>query len=311
MNKFLSFFLAALFLTGTGFVFSREQNGDIDSSEIVTILEEINEKLEKMQPRKELRDDWKAPDKGFGGTMYFPVRINFDIQKMNDYVAGLGSYDPFPIVFIPLVDSGGGTWRISFSKYFQIGINYWGGGFSHLGQQNHQTDTNLANITIDENGDGLDDYYTYASYGYFYWSFLGMGKLPVAKILNLVLGGQIGLGSESFGIDRNERTAFPLAGLGISSGSSDWERRFMVAGGWLGVQLNLDKRNIVKLGLDVGFDYFVPFYNWKPSPGIHVQESSPPNDFNAMNLWISVGPQFHFYYLMRFSREACQPPHFL
>lgn len=149
---------------------------------------------------------------------------------------------------------------------------------------------------MDENGDSLDDYYTYASYNYFYWSFLFQGKVPLHERFNLLAGAQVGFGSEFFAVSRNDRTTGPLAGaLGIMNGDSNWERGFLVTGGWLGAQLNVDDKNVFKLGLDVGFDYNIPYdKNWKPTAGTHVAEAAPPADFNAMNLWITFGPQFHF-----------------
>ncbi len=152
-----------------------------------------------------------------------PVRIYFGMDTMNSYVQSLGTYHPFSMVSIPFADGGGGARRISFNKYFQIGANFWGGGFSSLGQQYHQdpvTSSTLANITVDEDGDGLDDYYSC-----FYWPFLAKGKIPLHKRTNLVFGGQFGIGEESFGISRNQRKSFFLGGaLGVLHGDSDWSR---------------------------------------------------------------------------------------
>lgn len=275
-----------------------ENAEEVSFAELATILEEINHKMGVLTGERRRKDDGPAPDEGFGGGSYWPVRIYFGMDTMNSYVQSLGTYEPFPMISVPFADGGGGTWRISFNKYFQIGANFWGGGFSSLGQQYHQdpvTSPTLANITVDEDGDGLDDYYSYASYSYFYWSFLAMGKLPLHRRINLVFGGQIGIGEELFGISRNQRKSSLLGGaLGVMHGDSDWSRMLFIPGAWTGIQLNVDKKNIFKLGLDVGFDYPVPMQSWMPESGVHTEESAPPESFNSMNLNIGLNMQFHF-----------------
>jgi hypothetical protein len=268
-----------------------EENGEVSSAEIATILEEINQKMDKIT-REPKMDKEPAPDEGFGGGSYWPVRIFFGMDKMNSYLVSLGTYPKFPMVSIPMMDGGGGTWRISFNKNFQIGVNYWAGGFSSLGQQNHTTTAGYTPVTEDEDSDGYDDYYTYANYSLFYWSFLGMGKLPVTERINWVFGAQTGLGRESFGISRNERTITDT--LGVTNDDVDWSRMLFIPGAWTGVQFEVGNMNIFKLGLDVGFDYPIPMGVWEPGAGTHVQESSPPADFNGMNLWTGINMQFHF-----------------
>ena len=291
--------LIAVFImcTGAAFVFAQDESGDseeeMSAAEIVTILEEINQKLERFDGKKWQDEDKRAPDEGFGGGSYWPVRIFFGMDTMNTYVQGLGSYTAFPKVSIPFRDGGGGTWRISFNKNFQIGINYWGGGYSSLGQQSHQTAADLANVTIDEDGDGLDDYYSYASYNYFFWSFLFMGKIHVHEMVSIVAGAHAGLGQEFFDIARNERN-FLQTTLSILNGDPNWSRMLFVPGGWVGVQLNPDKKNFFKIGLDVGFDYQVPLEKWQPGAGTHTLESAPPEDFSAFNLNVGLNMQFHF-----------------
>ena len=300
MKRIIGLLTGFIMLTGAAFIFAQEDGGEdeeqVSAAEIVTILEEINQKLERFDGKKWDGEDKRAPDEGFGGGSYWPVRIFFGMDTMNTYVQGLGSYAPFPKVSIPFRDGGGGTWRISFNKYFQIGWNYWGGGYSSLGQQNHQdpaTSPNAANITVDEDGDGLDDYYSYASYDYFYWSFLAMGKIPVHKLINIVAGAQAGIGGEAFDIYRNERSVVESA-LTILNGDSNWSRMLFVPGGWVGVQFNMDKKNIFKLGLDVGFEYPIPLETWQPGPGTHTEEPVPPEDFSAFNLNVGLNMQFHF-----------------
>lgn len=268
-----------------------DDNGAVSSAEIATILEEINQKMEKIT-RGPKMDKSPAPDEGFGGGSFWPVRIFFGMDKMNAYVTGLGTYPQFPMVSIPMMDGGGGTWRVSFNKSFQVGVNYWAGGFSSLGQQTHTTGGSYSPVTADEDGDGFDDYYTYAHYSLYYWSFLGMGKLSVSKRINWVFGAQTGLGRESFGISRNERTLGTT--LGISNDDVDWSRMLFIPGAWTGVQFEVGDMNIFKLGLDVGFDYPIPVSSWEPGAGTHVQEAAPPADFNGMNLWSGINMQFHF-----------------
>jgi len=57
----------------------------------------------------------------------------------------------------------------------------------------------------------------------------------------------------------------------------------------------LDKeKHVFRMGLDIGVNYHIPLNTWTPGAGVRKDEASPPKNFNAMNLWISFGPQFNF-----------------
>lgn len=237
----------------------------------------------------------RAPDTGFGGAPYYTVRYFPGMEEMSDYITSLGNFEGLSPVMYPFVNGGGGTWRLAFSRGFQIGFDYFGMGQTRLGFLNHRTGAEAANDTVDENGDGLDDYYSYASYGYNMFAILAQGKLPLAGDRFFAVGGaRVGLGSEAANVSRTRRTVVSST-LDIIAGSSDWTRGLFLLGGFAGVQLNLDpERNVFKLGLDVGFDYHVPMGEWMPATGVHRTASAPPQGFSGMNVWAFLGPQFHF-----------------
>ena len=287
------------FVLGGGLLFAQENEGDDGSGlgDVVVQLEEINKKLDDIFGDK--KDKWEgAPDEGFGGGPFFAVRYFPLMGMMNDYIESLGSYvsaEPLRNWMFPFVDGGGGTWRGVINKNLQFGMNYYGYGQSRLGHMIHQTNPEAANSTIDENGDGYDDYYTYASYGYSMWTFLGQGKVELApELLYMVFGGQFGFGGEDVYIASNSRNVLQTA-LGIYPEASSWSRSLFMVGGYAGIQLRVDgKQNVVKLGLNTGFDYHIPMGDWMPEAGVHRLDPAPPAGFNSMNWWISFGPDFHF-----------------
>ncbi len=295
MKKALACVVVLLFAAAlTGFA----QESTDKSSDILSVLEDINQKLEKMAP-KERAEHAGAPDAGFGGGPFMAFRILPDMPKMNAYIGSLGNYGAFNMVLFPFVDGGGGTWRWVVNKNFQLGMDFYGYGQSTLGYLNYPSPSGT---TVDNTGpsgtpDGYDDYYSYASYGFNVWSFVAQGKIELAENLLYAVGGvKAGFGGEDVSISRNRRTVWENAlNLNIDTGSTSWSRNLFVTGGYLGLQLRLDgKLNVFKLGLDAGFDYHVPLSAWAPSTGVHVREAAPPADFNSMNFWVSFGPQFHY-----------------
>lgn len=265
-----------------------------EDPEVLSQLEEINEKLDMLTDRDDEETE-RAPDTGFGGAPYYTVRYFLDVDTLNDYVTDLGSYSAFSPVMYPFVNGGGGTWRVAFSRTLQVGFDFFGMGQQRLGFLDHRTDALSANDTEDENGDGLDDYYSYASYGYSMFAFLVQGKQSLAgDRLYAVFGARTGFGGETMNVSRNRRTVV-TGTLDIISGSSDWTRALFLLGAYGGMQLNVDPdSNVLKIGLDVGFDYHMPMDDWMPATGVHRTVDAPPAAFNGMNVWLFLGPQFHF-----------------
>lgn len=230
----------------------------------------------------------------FGGSPYFTVRFLPGVDALDDYLASVGDYEALGSLLYPFVDGGGGTWRLRLSRTLQMGIDYYGAGYTSLGFLTHETDPEAANDTVDEDGDGLDDYYSYASYGFSFVAGLLATEVPLgSRSLAATFTGRAGLGSEGFSIERNPRTVLET-GLEIVAGSSDWTRRLALFGGSVGIAWRPNPRGPFSLGLDVGFDYYLPMGDWRPAPGVHRATVAPPADFNAMNAWLFVGPRFNY-----------------
>lgn len=283
----------------------RDEQDEAVLADVIAELEEMNDRLWRMLGEDEDYEGFegRAPDVGGGGGQFFPVRFFIDMPRLNTYVDSLGSFpgdpavagsDTYPLAMFPFVNSGGGTWRWSASRNFQIGMDFWNGGFSTLGFVDHNTDPLGPNDTADENGDGLDDYYSYANYGMGYWSVLASGKVePVEEVLFLTGTARVGLGGETFSVERNRRDVVTST-LSIVTGSAAWNRALLQLGAAVGVQVALDDANVVRLGLEGGFDYYVPISPWMPGTGIHRTTAAPPADWNPMNAWVRIGPQFRY-----------------
>jgi hypothetical protein len=254
---------------------------------------------------KEDQDDYEkeyTPGFGPGGGPFLAVRFFLEIDELNGYLDDIGSFSgerQFGSFLFPFVNGGGGTWRFSISEKFQVGFVGYGYGLSTYGYLHHTEDTEGADNTIDENDDDLDDYISYVDYGFGAWNFLMQYKIElIPTSLYLEIGGVAGLGIEGITVSRNQRTVLDALPVQILTGNSDWERTFLNVGGFLGVQIPFKgTAGIVSLGIESGFNYHINFIEdgkWTPGVGIHRTEKSPPKDFNSMNIWFNVGPQFNY-----------------
>ena len=234
---------------------------------------------------------------GFGGGPLLAFRYLTSMQQLNDYLAVLGSYEAMNPLFYPLKDGGGGTWRVTINDRLQVGFEYVGFGQSVLGFAVHQdpvTEPNLPNETVDEDGDGFDDYYSYAGYGQWTGAALAQVMLPVSELITLKAGVKAGLGHEGIGVSMSERTVLSTT-LGVVAGNYSWDRFMLVGGGYAGLQVNLPgKHGSFRLGLEAGFDGHWGITEWMPATGVHHLTTAPPADFQSHNAWIWVGPQFSY-----------------
>ena len=223
-----------------------------------------------------------------GGGPRFDFRYFLDMGTMNDYLASRGTYTPFAAYFLPMVNSGGGTWRLNITRELQIGWNAWGGGLSSLGFRTGGVDI------VDADIDGQDDYYSYASYGISVNDLVAQYKFTLAENrFYLGVGGLVGLASESFSISQNQRTV--ISGVvDALPGSNDWTRLLLDTGAYLTLQFQPDPDNrFFRLSLNGGFDYPIAIGEWMPSAGVHHDDLVPPVAFNAMNCWVGIGLDFN------------------
>lgn len=277
----------------------RMEDEDVILADVVEQLENINDRLSRITGEDDEEYEMRAPDVGGGGSQFYPFRYFLEMGTLNSYLAGVGAFTRddgtagYSEFMFPMLDSGGGTWRWSFSRNFQVGFDFWSGGYTNLGQLTHQTAANAANDTVDEDGDGLDDYYSYANWGLGMGSLVVAGKLePVEDVLFLTGAARVGMAGESFTVERSRRDVLETT-VAIVTGDVEWSRSLLQLGGALGVQIALDDANVVRLGIEGGFDYFVPIGDWKPSAGVHTATTTPP-DWNPMNAWVRIGPHFRY-----------------
>jgi len=254
-------------------------------ADVVLVLERISSQLEEQE---EPDTESTGITINMGGGPRFDVRQFLDIGTMNSYLATRGKYEDFGGWLYPFVNSGGGTSRFNIGENLQLGWNAWGGGFSSLGHR-------VANTvdTIDQDSDGYDDYYSYASYGIQVNDFLLQYKIKLARQLYVGLGGLVGLASESFSIQQNQRS-FVESAVSSITGSSDWSRSLLDTGAYLTLQFQPDPyRDFFKISLNGGFDYPIALGDWMPSAGVHKDIAAPPAAFRAMSWHVGLGLDFN------------------
>ena len=276
---------------GTTLVMAAVADDDgVSTVDILAVLEEINEKLDREAPVSSRR----APDSGFGGGPFWPLRYLPGVADLNAYFEQLGSYEAMSEFFIPLKDGGGGTWRWSVDGSLQFGMEYAGFGQDVLGFARHAVDPLGPRDTVDEDGDGYDDYHSYAGYGQRYFAGIAQYKWALAPSLYLQTGIRAGLGFESLRYGMNRRQVLTDR-LGITAGANSWTRTSLLGGAYAGLQIGLDgDRNVLKLGIEAGVNGHYALEEWRPETGVHKRIPVPPADVQAHNFWVWIGPQFHY-----------------
>ena len=217
------------------------------------------------------------------------------IADLNGYFQTLGSYGAMSEFFFPFKDGGAGTWRWSVDGSLQIGAEYGGFGQDVPGFAKHTKDPLGPRDTVDEDGDGYDDYYSYAGYGQGYFVGIVQYKWPIAsELVYLQAGVKTGLAFESvrYGMDRRQVLTETL---GITSGSNAWHRTSLIGGAYAGLQIRLDgDLNVFKLGIEAGVNGHYAIGEWAPATGVHKRTPAPPDTMQAHNFWFAIGPQFHY-----------------
>ena len=269
-------------------VTAQETSKDTTLADVVKALERIEAQLDK-EGRVRWRGDMS--DVAFGGGPLYPVRYFLNKEELQKYFDLGGNYESVPQVLFPFVNGGGGTWRWTFNNNLSIGLMYYGFGFATLGFLKHDTDPNGPNVTVDENGDGWDDYFSFAEYGITVFSFPISYRVPFEGVpLGVFAGAQLGLGVESAGFTRSPRNVL-AATLGIQLDALSWRRMVVASGVWAGLEIG---KGVVKLALEGGLDYYIPLGEWTPASGMHRLDAKPTKDINPVNAWFTIGPHFNY-----------------
>ena len=270
---------------------ANDEEDEVSTVDVLAVLEEINQKLDH---DRSFRSDG-APDSGFGGGPFMPVLYLPGIADLNVYLKKLGSYAPMNPFFFPFKDGGAGTLRWSLDRSLQIGMEH--GRFSQdvRGSAMHTSDPLGPRDTVDADGDGYDDYYSYAGYGKHYFAGIFQYKLPIAPgLLYLATGIKTGLAFESLGYGMDRRQVLTET-LGIESGGNSWKRTSLLGGVYAGLQIRLDgDLNVFKLGIEAGVTGHYAISAWEPATGVHKRTPAPPAAMQAHNFWVAIGPQFHY-----------------
>ena len=268
-----------------------DHNEEVSTGDVLAVLEEINQKLDH---DRSFRSDGD-PDSGYGGGPFMPVRYLPGIADLNVYLKKLGSYAPMNPFFFPFKDGGAGTLRWVFDRSVQFGMEYGGFGQDVLGFATHASDPLGPRDTVDADGDGYDDYHSYAGYGQHYFAGIFQYKVPIApRLLYLTTGIKTGLAFESMRYGKDRRQVLTET-LGITSGGNSWKRTSLLGGVYAGLQVRLDgDRNVLKLGIEAGVTGHYAISAWAPAAGVHKRTPAPPDAVQAHNFWLAIGPQFNY-----------------
>lgn len=300
----LRFFLVAALICGSLFTLTAQEaasvpatnlpaateaQGQADLADVVMQLQRVNEQLAKAFPEKRVQQNVREYPKS-GGAFYTPYRNFLTMGTLNTWLAGQGNFAPLNANWFPFVNGWGGAWRWSMSKNFQIGLGGWGGGVSSLGQRNATT-----HGSIDEDSDGLDDYYSYAGYSLSFCDFEFYYRLPIGSKMAFISGAIVGLGSESMVISRNDRTFVNNSGFGGLINDSNWTRFLFDLGLRASFQWQpFEGAKWFRFAINTGFNYPVAPGPWRPGAGVHVSDVAPPESWIPMNYWASFTVDFNF-----------------
>jgi hypothetical protein len=304
MNKYILLLIAAISLLPISQVVGQSSeitpaphNTSPDTSinqgallEAILVLERIDAKLERLAPH---HTEKKDEEFGFGGGPFIPIRFFTGMATLNTHLGTMGNYATFADTWYPFANGMGGTWRFGSHKNLHFGMQSWGGGMVRLGQRNA---SQFPQGAIDEDSDGLDDYYSYASYGISMLDFLVHYRIPIDKVgTTLAFGAVVGAGSDGFAINHNQRGFLNNTGLSAIISENGWSRSLLNLGGYVTFQIQPHaEARWFKIGFNGGYNHPIPLSDWSPNAGIHIKELSPPIDFSPAHIWASLSFDFNF-----------------
>jgi hypothetical protein len=247
---------------------------DENNPEIAKSLEEINKKLDAISLKP-------GPGIEFGISLNLlePMYM-FETRKLNDYMAGLGSFAPMSPYFIPMlngVDLGysfTSPWLGPFS--LQSRIRLW--SQTSQGFLYHSQNPLYPDSLVDANGDGLVDYTSTITYVMGETDFAVSCDLEIVKdVFSIRPGVSIGLGKDTLNLSEWGAPS----GLAFNSNPT-WEKTFFSVGGSLAIDL---------YGVEIGggIDYHVDLTGWQAKSGV-LPGTAPAVDFNSMNATVWVNP---------------------
>lgn len=283
MRKLFFIFLSMIYMS----LFAQEES-EISMIDVIESIEDVNKKLDRLMP--ENRIDEANLELGF-----VPItgRHLLGVSELNSYVSKSGDYETFSGSFFPFINGFEIFSNLKLKDNILIGLNYFTyiqntHGLHSALSANKESDAVSFPLTDeykseDKNQDGKVDFYSYSNY--FFTGIELTSKF--IKRLNpksyVSIGPKIGYGYEELEFAAYERVMFS----NISpSDKVSWRRTNIILGADLGLA---HKFKSVEIAFTFGLSYNLPISDWEPVAGVSDTDKAP-EDFNNMNLKISLGP---------------------
>lgn len=260
-------------------LFSQEES-QISNIDIIENIEEIHDKLDKLSVREK-------KDRVFS-IGYIPGRFRYlnNVKVMNSFLNISGDYQAFDGLLYPIGNGMEFFTKVQVSESYSFKANYYryetnthGLHYLDSGYRDEIVSSPIEESLIyDTDSDGKSDYYTYGNF-FFHGINLSLEyeKIIIPNLLKVSGGPIIGFGTEEIGFSSKNIS---------SSDKVGWRRNFISPG--VSAALSFIVKNIT-LVCEVGYNHNIPLETWQPIAGI-AEGDSDPTEFNASNLWFTIGP---------------------
>lgn len=264
-----------------------EEESDISHVDIIEILDDINQKLDKLSRRPENQ----LADKLDFGIIPGTFRIFPDITPLNNYADSYGDYDRYLPVFFPFYN--GIEFFLDFKAYpfLSFGIDYCTYRASTIGIMTNMTvmDAAIASdaeYVSDIDADARNDYFGGLAYYFQSVDITAQGHYELNDFLTFNGGIRLGFGEEIIAI-QNSGTSVFTGFFALGERETSWQRLFILTGALAGIKMDF---GVFDFFVEGGFDYHWSLKGWNPSPGINQYDPAPPDYFNSMNFRLRLGP---------------------
>lgn len=287
MKRYLIFFL----IINSALLFSQSES-DITNTDIIESIEAINNKLDRLMPENRIYET--SMEIGFtpGTIRYLP-----NIDLLNLYIAKSGEYDDFSGLLLPFINGVEVFSELRLTKTFSTGLNYYRYIDNKYGLHGLQNSGDYAEMAydeavsapvesdklVDDNFDGVVDYYSYSSYLLTGVELYTEHKMLISKDLSLNIKPQLGYGVQEIEFSPYERAYW---GSINPEQKVSWKQNLLILGAEIGISYYLQGLEFILSG---GVSYYYPLSDWLPIAGISDTDIEP-GDINPINIKFSFGP---------------------
>lgn len=296
-------YLILLFILNMTLIFSQTES-DITNTDIIESIEAINNKLDRLLPENRIYET--SMELGFTpGT----IRFLPDVDLLNQYIAKSGEYGDFSGLLLPFINGVEVFSELRLSKTFSAGLNYYRYIDNNYGLHGLQNSEDTVSATyansndlsalrayedavsapvesdklVDDNSDGVVDYYSYTSYLITGMELYIEHKIILTRDLSINIKPQLGYGVQEIEFSPYER---PYWGSINPEQKVSWKQNLLILGAEVGLSYYLQGLEFI---LSAGLSYNHPLSDWLPIAGI-TDSDIEPGDIKPINIKISFGP---------------------